>query len=533
MSARQGAPGWRRSWRRWSSIALGVVVLLLLGAVAWARPGGGDSYSGGGGHGGGDSGGGGGGALLELVFHLIRLCFYYPKIGLPLLAIIVGFVLYSYYKKAQNKDWDSGPPVQLERAVELEELRRFDPEFSQVLFEDFAFRLFSAAHRARASEEELASVAPYVMAAAQRALLSRAPGQQVTQVVIGAMRTFRVDLPDQAIDAQGRPERVRIGIEFEANVTTAGGGGSSDGGGGGGDNKGHTYFSVESWLFGRAATARSKPAAADRGFPCPNCGAPWQAKSTGTQVCASCGKSVDNGRFDWTVEQISLASIDERPPTLTEEVRERGTDLPTYHQANFDAKWSALQESDPEVTEEALQARLKMIYERLNAAWSAGELSGVRGLVSDGLYDYLQYWVDAYRSQGLQNQLRDMRITHSTMSKLVRDRAYDALTIRVWGKGKDFVVRTGGAGGVGGNGGGGGELVRGSKTRDRAYSEYWTLIRAAARRGPVKAEPSCGNCGAPLTVSMAGACEHCGAHLTRGEFDWVLSKIEQDDSYRG
>jgi hypothetical protein len=32
---------------------------------------------------------------------------------------------------------------------------------------------------------------------------------------------------------------------------------------------------------------------------------------------------------------------------------------------------------------------------------------------------------------------------------------------------------------------------------------------------------------------MAGACEHCGAHVTAGEFDWVLSKIEQDDTYRG
>jgi hypothetical protein len=32
---------------------------------------------------------------------------------------------------------------------------------------------------------------------------------------------------------------------------------------------------------------------------------------------------------------------------------------------------------------------------------------------------------------------------------------------------------------------------------------------------------------------MAGACEYCGAHLTRGEFDWVLSKIEQDEAYTG
>ena len=462
---------------------------------------------------GGAVSGGDGGALLELVFHLIRLCIYYPKLGLPILAIVFGFILYSAYKKAQNKDWDSGPPVELARAIDLEPLRRLDPGFSQVVFEDFAFRLFSAAHRARSSEKELAAVAPYVMTAAQRALLTRAPaGQPVASVVVGAMRTFRVDIPDQPVDAQGRPARVRIGIEFEANVTA----GDKAAGG-----TPRTYFSVESWLFGRLATARSRPPA-DQGFPCPNCGAPWQASASGTQVCAACGQSVDNGRFDWTVEQISLASIDEREPTLTSEARERGTDLPTVHQPGFDARWRALQDSDPAVSEEAVLARTRMIFDRVNEAWSLGKLAPVRGLVSDGLYDSLQYWVDAYQRAGLRNSLHNMRITHSATCKLVRDRHFDALTIRIWAKGKDFVVRSAT-----------GELVKGSKNRDRAYSEYWTLIRSSERRGEIQAEAKCGNCGAPLTVSMAGACEHCGAHLTRGEFDWVLSKIEQDDSYRG
>lgn len=509
--------------RRWARPTLAIAaVVVAFAALSWlggaglaeARPGGGDSYSGGGGHGGDSGGGGDGGALLELVFHLIRLCIYYPKVGLPILAIVIGFLLYSAYKKGQNKDWDSGPPVELARAIDLEPLRRLDPGFSQVVFEDFAFRLFSAAHRARTSEQALAAVAPYVMAAAQRALLTRTPaGQPVSSVVVGAMRTFRVDIPDQPVDAQGRPARVRIGIEFEANVT------AGDKAAGGSPR---TYFSVESWLFGRVATARSKEPGTAQTFPCPSCGAPWQASATGTQVCASCGQSVDNGRFDWTVEQISLASIDERPPTLTDEVRERGTDLPTYHQPGFDGRWHALLEGDPAVTEEAVLARTRMIFDRLNEAWSVGKLDGARGLVSDGLFDSLQYWVDAYERAGLRNTLRDMRITHTTLCKLVRDRHYDALTVRLWAKGKDFVVRTAS-----------GELVKGSKNRDRAYSEYWTLIRSSARRGEVATEPRCGNCGAPLAVTMAGACEHCGAHLTRGEFDWVLSKIEQDDSYRG
>jgi hypothetical protein len=32
---------------------------------------------------------------------------------------------------------------------------------------------------------------------------------------------------------------------------------------------------------------------------------------------------------------------------------------------------------------------------------------------------------------------------------------------------------------------------------------------------------------------MAGSCEHCNAKVTSGEFDWVLSRIEQDEAYAG
>jgi predicted lipid-binding transport protein (Tim44 family) len=163
-----------------------------------------------------------------------------------------------------------------------------------------------------------------------------------------------------------------------------------------------------------------------------------------------------------------------------------------------------------------------MIYDQLNQAWSHNDLAPIRGLVSDGLYDYLQYWIEAYRRQGLRNVLTDMRTTHTALAKVTRDRYFDAVAIRIWATGKDYVIREPG-----------GEHVRGSKHRDRAYSEYWTLIRTATRKGPPLAAPACGNCGAPLQITQSGQCEHCGAHVTAGEFDWVVSKIEQDDSYRG
>ncbi|MBP6631580.1 MAG: TIM44-like domain-containing protein [Kofleriaceae bacterium] len=505
-------------------LAAGALVAALAG-LALARPGGGDSYSGGGGHGGGGGGDGEGVAVvLELLFHLIRLCFYYPKVGLPLLAIVIAFFVIGAIKRARDRDWDSGPPVALAPSIDLGALRRRDPDFSPVVFEDFVYRLFAAAHRARASEPERAALAPYVGPSARRALAERAPvGQPVSQVVIGAMRVVGVQLPPEpaeaalpgataagATSADGAATQVEVTLEFEANVMA------------GPPGKELTYYSVETWWLARAAGVTSRPPDPTRRFPCPNCGAPWQATSSGTQVCAFCGEAVDNGRFDWVVRGLDLRSLDERPPTLTTEVTERGTDLPTYNQRGFDQAWLGLVQGDPSQTDEAVLARVHHVYAELMAAWPSGSIAGIRGLISDGLADYLQYWLDSYARQGLRNELTDMHITHAVPCKLSRDRYYDALTVRIYATGRDTVVRVAD-----------GTRVKGDPHRPRPYSEYWTFIRSARRRGPPRTDKACANCGAPAAVSMAGACASCGAHVTAGEFDWVLSKIEQDDSYRG
>ncbi len=523
-------------WQRWSwlaacTVAVGLMVLLLASDPAWARPGGGQGYSGGGGHSSSSGGGGGGGSsdsaggafAAQLLIELLRLVFYYPKILLPIVALGVGYFLYSAYQTKKNQDWNSGPPTELHRALELNDLRKFDPDFSQVGFEDFAFRLFATAHRNRVTAKQRATLAPYVSAAALQQLSER-EGGLVQSVVVGAMRVVGLSLPDlddagpnpddtgSDPDDAGQPS-VRISLEFEANVTA-----------GVGDAM-QTAFSVETWHLSRAASARSKPPKLGRQtdvLPCPHCGAPWAASATGTQTCASCGEVVDNGRFDWIVDSIFVNSIQARPPTLTNNVEERGTSLSTYRQPEFLTVLEQLHQDDPAVQITEIMARLTMIYDRLNKAWSADDLTPVRGLLSMSQYDSLQYWLDAYAKQGLRNQLLDMRITNVEPCKLLRDRYFDALTFRIWGTGKDFVTNRSSK-----------QVVTGSKTKDRAYSEYWTLIRAHDAKGPAKATATCGHCGAELKINAAGACEYCGSALASGDFDWVLSKVEQDDSYRG
>ncbi len=76
--------------------------------------------------------------------------------------------------------------------------------------------------------------------------------------------------------------------------------------------------------------------------------------------------------------------------------------------------------------------------------------------------------------------------------------------------------------------------MAGSKTKRRAFSEYWTFIRRIGcdKQGAIAAG-GCPSCGAELKISMAGVCEFCRSKVVTGDFGWVLSAIEQDEEYGG
>jgi hypothetical protein len=515
----------RRAIPLFALLALAFLALaLLLPQAAFARPGGGSGYSGGGG---GHSGGGGGGGGAGLVFWLIEiwfsLVFHHPLIGIPLTIVI----LYGLYKWKSNQTgeqhWDSGPSLAGRAAApgppaaDLESIRTLDPDFSTVLFEDFAYDLYARAQGARSTPAALEALAPYLSEAARQQLAAREPrGAPVSAVIVGALRVVGVSLPPPGDPANSAgPGQVTVVLEYEANLT-AGAAGTAGGG--------RAQYLRERWQLVRDAAVRSKPPDQVGSFHCPNCGAPF--KSAGGGRCDYCGQVVTDGRFDWSVQTIQLLAAEARPPALTGSAPEEGTDLPTVFHPQLAARRAQLLADDPATTDEALTARLRLIYDQLNAAWTKLDLKPARPYVSDSLDEYLQYWIDAYQQQGLRNVLEGMRITRSTLTKVVRDKYFDSLTFRFWATGRDSTVRQGVDQEAS-------QVVGGNPRSDRVYSEYWTLIRGAGVRGAPRTDAACPNCGAPLVTNMAGECDHCGAKITRGDFDWVLSKIEQDDSYVG
>ena len=207
---------------------------------------------------------------------------------------------------------------------------------------------------------------------------------------------------------------------------------------------------------------------------------------------------------------------------LTSTVAEVGTGSPTVVAPDAQERFAEVVAADPATTWVGLTRRVELVFSEFQAAWASRDLARMRPLMSDALFATQTFWVEEYRRQGLRNVTEGASVTGIARAGVVRDAFFDAVTVRLYASSTDFTVRDID-----------GALVSGSRTDVRRYSEYWTLIRGRGAKGAPRLDASCPNCGAPLAVSMAGACRHRNAKVTSGQFDWVLSASSRMRSTRG
>jgi len=253
---------------------------------------------------------------------------------------------------------------------------------------------------------------------------------------------------------------------------------------------------------------------------CPRCGAALQQDTTG--ACAFCNTRIDRGEFQWFVRNIELLSREAKGPLLTSDVPEAGTHLPSVVQPGFESVRTAFEKNNVNFSWGLFQTRARLIFDELQAAWSTLDWERARPHETDNLFQMHQYWIDAYKRQHLRNILDQCTVTAMQPVKIVEDAFYNAITVRIGAQGYDHTEDAAG------------KIVAGSKKNLRRWTEYWTFIRnRQAKPIATRVDLNCPNCGAPLKVNHAGVCQFCGGKITSGEFDWVLSKIEQDESYAG
>jgi len=483
----------------------------------------GGSYSGSGGSGGSYSGSGGGSGSgstyvppSESSNKGVKFFFF---IVLPLCLI----VLYVWWKRSQDSyaadmaDWsaghiepEDGPAIEAPQPGvrrELEKIRKFDPDFSPVLFDDFLYALFATTHEAR-GRGKLKQLTPYLSGNA-RSKLHTDPAyvKEVKSIVIGAMHFMR------ATPIEKEFLRVAVVVHFEANYTEGVQRGS-------GDLEEQSYYVIEEWSLMRKLDAKSRAPDKVRTFDCPNCGAPL-AEIKG-KTCSFCKEQVNTGDFDWLVEDVRVLQKDSKAPQLTATVEEEGTDSPTVVDPESKERFEELAKRDPAFSWANFQDRVRLVFAELQVAWSTRDWTRARPFVTDNLFQMQLYWIETYQREQLRNVTEDATISDIEASRVTSDKWFDAITVRVHASSLDYTVRDRDE-----------EVVAGSKSERRRYTEYWTLVRGAATKGAARVEKTCPKCGGELKIAMAGTCEFCSAKVSSGEFDWVLSRIEQDDSYAG
>ncbi|HKV38136.1 MAG TPA: TIM44-like domain-containing protein, partial [Blastocatellia bacterium] len=397
------------------------------------------------------------------------------------------------------------PPAEPETgsnlAAELAALKQADPNFSLILFTDFVNTLYARAQEAR-GRGTVQMLSPYVDEPAQRQLLalgSAATGlTEVTGVVLGSSKL---------VDVSNTEQGPVLTVFFEANYTEIAGGAQA------------SYYTEERWSFWRDPGVLSLPPGKVAAIHCPKCGGPLEPTDDG--ACRYCNSVVRGGQFHWFVTGIEILDRQQRGPQLTEYTPEEGTDLPTVYQDDLQAAAAAFQSANPDFSWDRLNERATHIFLQISDAWTSLQWEKPRPYETDNIFQMHRYWIEAYKRQHLRNVLDQIKIARIEWVKVEQDAYYDAITARIWASEMDYTVDESG------------RVVCGFPNQAREFTEYWTFIRTRGAKTVDQKDDHCPNCGAPLSVNMAGVCEYCNGKITSGEFDWVLGQIEQDESYTG
>lgn len=377
---------------------------------------------------------------------------------------------------------------------------RSDTDFSHVLFRDFAYTLFTRVHEAR-GDGNLDRFGQFMDSDARVALLNLRPGvRDVFGVIVGSMRVNRISV--------GKTSTM-VGLIFEANYSE-----SYD------DGPPSAVYSRQAWVLERQNLVQSRPPETITSFDCLNCGSTFEPTSAGS--CSHCGELVKSGQLHWTLITAYEMSRKTVMPALTSSVPDVGLNLPTRYAPDYYVEKERFQAANPRFEFATMIERFKYIFFELQRAWSEQDLDRLRPYETDSLYQNHSYWVREYQKQGLRNELDRVSIQRLQLVKIRSDKYYDAFTCRIFASMTDCTRRVSD-----------GSLVCGSPTKSKRFSEYWTFIRGRGVKDHQRGDRVCPNCGAELRINMAGECEYCDSKLTSGQFDWVLSEIQQDEEYGG
>jgi predicted lipid-binding transport protein (Tim44 family) len=387
-------------------------------------------------------------------------------------------------------------------AIDL--IRAQDPLFEMESFLQRAEMTFFLVKRGM-QRNDPAAVRPFlndVVFAAVSGYIRQMSGQH-RHALYESLNVRAVHLEDARCDAQGQSIEVHFDLVYrlktldDANRVVA--------------DEGTDTRHAERWTFARAPAARTSAQGDVTASKCPACGAELQLKLDGT--CTHCRASVTNGTVDWVVADVRPAAF----------VGYSSDSQLAAAAPNVPAGIAALTAADPAFAAGAFETRVKQAFLTLQDAWCKQNLDAGRAFLSPGAYFSWSAQLEAMAAEGRRNIMENVSVNGVGITRVVHGRVFDDITVRISAAAADFEVDKDN------------KVVFGDR-EVRPFSEEWTFQRSvgvATTGKPGTLESTCPNCGAPISLSQIGECRFCKAAVTSGKFDWVVSRIEQEEAGGG
>jgi predicted lipid-binding transport protein (Tim44 family) len=382
----------------------------------------------------------------------------------------------------------------------VDAIRALDPGFEMESFLQRAEMTFFLVKRG-VQKNDAAAIRPYLNdgvfgAVSQSIALNKA---QHRHALLESLNVRGLAVEDAQCNAQGQSIQVHFDLVYraktvdDANQTVA--------------DEGQDRRHAERWTFSRGAAARTAVNGGVIAARCPACGAELRLALDGT--CAHCRASVTNGSVDWVVTDVQAAVF----------VGYSGDSALGLAAPSIADGVAALTAADKDFSLGVFEGRVKTAFLALQDAWCKQNLDAGRAFMSPGAYFTWSAQLETMAAEGRRDVMENLSVRGIEPIRIVHGRVFDDLTVRITAAAADFEIDKSD------------KIVFGDRGV-RPFMEDWTFQRsvgAATSNKPGTLENTCPSCGAPISLTQIGECRYCKAAVTSGKFDWVVSRIDQED----
>lgn len=176
---------------------------------------------------------------------------------------------------------------------------------------------------------------------------------------------------------------------------------------------------------------------------------------------------------------------------------------------------SIIRKNDPNFTADDFVTFSKQVYIDIETAWCNRDLTPVRPVMHQNLYNTTQRQIEDKIRQGIVYHYESIAINTAYLTSFVRDKDFEYLTVYLNARMIDYQVdeKTG-------------NILRGDKTTrwDMRYKMKFVRTTGTKTKDVENTHGyNCPNCGAPLEITSTGTCPYCNSVVTTGDYSWVLT----------